>query len=132
VDFAQAIEFARLHIFRYSPRAGTSAAAMRRQVPSAEVQERSQRLHTLNAHLEEAFRRKFVGRTMPVLWESHEPFGFGRQWSGLTGNYLRVVTQTGPKVDLRNQVLTTNLVDLAPAALQGSLPGHALPVLAVI
>ena len=121
IAFIEEMDFARLHIFRYSKREGTAAAKMKAQVPSPVTKERSQRMHTLNAHQEEAFRRKFVGHTMPVLWESHEPYGFGLQWSGLTGNYLRVVAQTGPDVDLHNQVIETKLTDTVPAALLGQL-----------
>ncbi|MCB0197442.1 MAG: tRNA (N(6)-L-threonylcarbamoyladenosine(37)-C(2))-methylthiotransferase MtaB [Anaerolineae bacterium] len=120
--FVEEMAFAKLHIFRYSRREGTTAAKMRGQVPSKVQQARSRQMHTLNAQLEEDFRRTFVGRTMPVLWESSEPYGFGLQWSGLTGNYLRVVTQTDPNTDLRNQVITTRLVDTMPAALFGQLP----------
>jgi hypothetical protein len=72
--------------------------------------------------LEEKFRRGFVGRKMAVLWETSEPYGFGLQWSGLTGNYLRVVTQTDGETDLRNRVIETELVDTVPAALMGQLP----------
>jgi hypothetical protein len=81
-------------------------------------------MHALNARLEQNFRRRFVGRSLPVLWENSEPFAFGLQWSGLTGNYLRVVTRTDAGTDLRNKVIQTDLVDLAPAALLGQLPGQ--------
>jgi threonylcarbamoyladenosine tRNA methylthiotransferase MtaB len=122
IAFVAQMAFAKLHIFRYSRREGTAAATMKGQVPAPVAQERSQRMHTLNAELEQTFRRNFIGRAMPVLWESHEPFGFGLQWSGLTGNYLRVVTHTSPNTDLRNQVIETKLVETAPAALLGQLP----------
>lgn len=121
IAFVEEMAFSKLHIFRYSKRAGTAAAKMKGQVPSKIMQERSQRMHTLNAHLEETFRRRFVDRVMPVLWESNEPYGFGLQWSGLTGNYLRVVAQTNSDVDLHNQVIETELVDTVPAALLGQL-----------
>lgn len=119
--FIKQMGFAKLHIFRFSPREGTAAATMRGQVPAPVMQERSQRMHLLNAELERNFRHQFVGRTMPVLWESHELYGFGWQWSGLTGNYLRVVTHTGPEINLRNRVIETNLIESAPAALVGRL-----------
>jgi threonylcarbamoyladenosine tRNA methylthiotransferase MtaB len=122
IAFVEAMAFAKLHIFRYSRRDGTAAATMSGQLRPQVAQERSERMHALNSGLEQSFRQTFVGRTMPVLWESSEPFGFGRQWSGLTGNYLRVVTQTGPGVDLQNKVLNTQLVETAPAALIGRLP----------
>jgi threonylcarbamoyladenosine tRNA methylthiotransferase MtaB len=129
IAFVEQMAFARLHIFRYSRREGTAAAKMQGQVPPPVMQERSQRMHALNVQLEENFRQKFVGRTMPVLWESCESYGFGLQWSGLTGNYLRVV-----------QVVETDLVDTVPAALMGQLPGKLamgsvesdLPVLAIL
>jgi threonylcarbamoyladenosine tRNA methylthiotransferase MtaB len=47
--FVEAMAFARLHIFRYSPREGTVAARMKGQVPPPVMQERSQRMHALNA-----------------------------------------------------------------------------------
>jgi threonylcarbamoyladenosine tRNA methylthiotransferase MtaB len=119
IAFVEALSLAKLHIFRYSRRQGTAAAAMKGQVPAPAMQERSQRMHLLNATLEQRFRQKFVGRTMPVLWESHEPYGFGLQWSGLTGNYLRVVTHTSFQTNLRNQVVEMQLVDTVPAALLG-------------
>jgi threonylcarbamoyladenosine tRNA methylthiotransferase MtaB len=122
IAFVEQMAFAKLHIFRFSRRAGTAAATMRGQVPAPVMQERSQRMHILNAELERAFRQKFVGRTMPVLWESHEPYGFGAQWSGLTGNYVRVVTHTSPEINLRNQVIDTKLLETAPAVLLGQLP----------
>lgn len=121
ITFVERLAFAKLHIFRYSARAGTAAATMKGQVPAPVVQARSQRMHTLNADLEQTFRQQFLGRRMPVLWETSEPYGFGLQWSGLTGNYLRVVTQTPPDVNLRNQVLETDLIDTGPATLVGQL-----------
>ncbi|HMR67309.1 MAG TPA: tRNA (N(6)-L-threonylcarbamoyladenosine(37)-C(2))-methylthiotransferase MtaB [Anaerolineae bacterium] len=137
IAFVERMAFAKLHIFRYSRRAGTTAAKMRGQVPGQVQTERSRQMHELNSRLEEEFRRRFVGRTMPVLWESSEPYGFGRQWSGLTGNYLRVVTQTPTGLDLRNLVIETDLIDTAPASLLGRLPesfqpaGLTLPLLEV-
>ena len=122
IEFVEAMDFAKLHIFRYSRREGTAAARMSKQVPSRVMQRRSQQMHSLNARFEEQFRRKFVGRRMSVLWESSEIYGFGRQWSGLTGNYLRVVTQTDPNTDLHNRIVKTELVDTMPAALVGQLP----------
>ncbi|MDM8526960.1 tRNA (N(6)-L-threonylcarbamoyladenosine(37)-C(2))-methylthiotransferase MtaB [Anaerolineales bacterium HSG24] len=125
ISFVEAMGFSKLHIFRYSRREGTAAAKMRGQVHGKTVQERSQQMHILGARLEEQFRQKFVGRTMPVLWEGNEPFGFGLnltlRWSGLTGNYLRVVTQTASETNLRNQVTPTQLVDVALGALQGQI-----------
>ncbi|MDH3675074.1 MAG: tRNA (N(6)-L-threonylcarbamoyladenosine(37)-C(2))-methylthiotransferase MtaB, partial [Anaerolineae bacterium] len=114
--------------FRYSRRDGTAAARLNGQVSPPVMQARSRQMHVLNAQLEETFRYRFLGRTMPVLWESSEPFGVGCQWSGLTGNYLRVVGQTGPEVDLHNEVTETELINSVPGAIQGRLPTPVQPL----
>jgi threonylcarbamoyladenosine tRNA methylthiotransferase MtaB len=55
---------------------------------------RKERNHILHEALEKSaksYRQKFVGRTMPVLWESTSEMGeWGWRMEGLTGNYLRV------------------------------------------
>ncbi len=120
--YVEEMAFSKLHIFRYSQREGTVAAKMKGHVHPKIMQKRSQQMHTLNAYLEETFRRQFIGRTMSVLWESHESYGFGLQWSGLTGNYLRVVTRSNTDVDLQNKLLEVSLVKIGPATLIGQLP----------
>ena len=89
--FVREMDFAGGHVFTYSPRPGTGAAKMKGQVRH-EV--RKQRNHILQDALEEsakAYRRRFVGQTMSVLWESTSEVGeWGWQMEGLTENYLRV------------------------------------------
>jgi threonylcarbamoyladenosine tRNA methylthiotransferase MtaB len=119
--FVNALALTKLHIFRYSPRAGTVAALMRDQVPLAVVAERSQRMHALNDRLEHTFRRRFVGRTMDVLWETCQPGRDGTlEWDGLTDNYLRVLAPGGP--GLHNVVTPVRLVADGPDGLMGQLP----------
>ena len=52
------------------------------------------------------FRRRFLGKTMPVLWEKQTD-GI---WSGLTGNYIKVYTESSE--DLTNQLLSVKLVEI--------------------
>jgi threonylcarbamoyladenosine tRNA methylthiotransferase MtaB len=119
--FAEAMAFAKLHIFRYSRRAGTAAASMPGQVQPQVIAERSRRMHTLGNKLERAFRRRFLDRTMDVLWETDEPNGDGLLWSGLTGNYLRVSTPGGPS--LRNVLTPVRLTADTPHGLVGEIVG---------
>lgn len=119
--FVEAMAFAKLHIFRYSRRAGTAAASMPGQVQSQVIAERSRRMHTLGDRLEHAFRRRFLGRTMDVLWETEEPNGDGLLWSGLTNNYLRVSAPGGPS--LRNVLTPVRLVADTPHGLSGEIVG---------
>jgi len=119
IDFVQAMGFSRLHVFRYSRRDGTAAASMAGHVAPDAMAERSARMHQLGAQLDESFRRSFVGRDLAVLWESSEPFGDVNRWSGLTGNYLRVVTEAPVETDLHNAIEPTTLLGAVPGALYG-------------
>jgi threonylcarbamoyladenosine tRNA methylthiotransferase MtaB len=117
--FVEAMEFAKLHVFRYSRREGTAAASMPDDISPQIVSERSQRMHRLGAKLERTFRRRFLGRTMDVLWEADEPNGVGLVWSGLTDNYLRISAPGGP--GLRNVVTPVRLVADSPVGLVGEI-----------
>lgn len=123
IDFVGQMEFAGLHVFRYSPREQTAAASMPGQVAPPVTQERSNRMHALGAELESRFRARFLGRTFPVLWESAEPRPEGRLWSGLTGNYIRVVAEQPEHIDLGNRVTDTALHGVLPGAVVGQPAG---------
>jgi threonylcarbamoyladenosine tRNA methylthiotransferase MtaB len=65
--------FAKVHIFSYSPREGTPAAAWHEAVPPQVVRERRQRLQELDAELTAAYARSLVGRRLDVLVETADP-----------------------------------------------------------
>jgi threonylcarbamoyladenosine tRNA methylthiotransferase MtaB len=89
--FVQAMQFAGGHVFTYSARPGTAAARMATQVPHLERKERGARLRAALAESAGAYRARFLGQELPVLWESVTGLGpQGWQLSGLTDNYLRV------------------------------------------
>jgi threonylcarbamoyladenosine tRNA methylthiotransferase MtaB len=119
VDFVETMAFSRLHVFTFSRRAGTPAAVMPGQVPGPVAAERSRALLRLGARLESDFNRRFIGSVLPVLWESSEPLGPERRWSGLTDNYIRVIANTDSNVDLTNRVTATRMVSTIPGGLAG-------------
>ncbi|MBI2906097.1 MAG: tRNA (N(6)-L-threonylcarbamoyladenosine(37)-C(2))-methylthiotransferase MtaB [Chloroflexi bacterium] len=107
--FCQRMGFARMHVFSYSPRPGTAAAAMLDQVPELVKKKRSQTMLKLAENDGRRFCQQFLGRTLPVLWE-----GLGKGdadavgvWSGFTGNYIKVYART--RGDLRNRTLEVKL-----------------------
>src|SRR5690606_10624076 len=67
--FIEEMAFARLHVFRYSKRAGTAAARMRGHLNAAVKRERSNQLLALSDQLEQRFAETFTGHALPVLWE---------------------------------------------------------------
>jgi len=67
------VGFCKVHIFSYSPRQGTPAAAMRQTVPPAAVAARRRQLLDLEAELREKFLEKCVGQSFDVLVEGSDP-----------------------------------------------------------
>jgi len=110
------LAFSKIHAFPYSERAGTEAAGMADQVRPDIKKERMTRVLALSNELAREYHRRFVGRTMAVLWEDREPDG---RWSGLTDNYLRVLATTDDNV--HNRVLPTRLVHAESAYLDGAI-----------
>jgi threonylcarbamoyladenosine tRNA methylthiotransferase MtaB len=104
-SFCKQMQFARIHVFSYSPRPGTQAALMPRQVEDKVKRERSRRMLALGRACVRSFRKKFLGETMLVLWEK-ETCGI---WSGLTDNYIRAYAKSDQ--DLTNRLLPVKLVE---------------------
>jgi len=107
VSFVQEIGFGHMHIFTYSPRAGTAAARMPHQVPGDVKRARSREMHAIAARMKADTLARYAGRTLSVLWE-----GPGERlasdevrWSGYTPNYLRVDAIQPPHLDLDNRIL---------------------------
>jgi len=93
-DFVKSISFAGGHVFTYSPRPGTSAARMKDQVPYEIRKERNAHLRNILAEAERAYKFRFIGKTLPVLWEAAaKGADVGFQLEGLTDNYLRVTAE---------------------------------------
>lgn len=70
-DAVRACGFSKLHVFRYSPRRGTPAAARGDQVPSAVKIERAHMLEALGAELRAQDRASRAGTVELALVESH-------------------------------------------------------------
>jgi len=104
-NFCKQMNFARIHVFSYSPRPGTKAADMPHQVEDKTKRERSRRLLALGRACIRNFRKGFLGKTMLVLWEKET----GGVWSGLTDNYIRVYNKSDK--DLTNQILPVKLAE---------------------
>jgi len=102
--FCQRMEFARIHVFPFSPRSGTEAAQMPNQIDSRMKKKRSDRMLALAEESVHSFRQHFSGRTMTVLWEQRTGDYI---WSGVTGNYIRVFTES--KEDLNNRLMPVKL-----------------------
>ena len=91
LNFIKEMNFAGGHAFTYSARPGTGAARLGGQVRHEVRKERNAILRGVFQEGAKAYRQRFLGREMSVLWESVTQMdGQGWQMQGLTGNYLRV------------------------------------------
>jgi threonylcarbamoyladenosine tRNA methylthiotransferase MtaB len=116
------MRFAGIHVFPYSQRAGTVAFQLPDQVPDPVKKQRVHRLISLAQEMSADYRNRFLGSTVPVLWETRRalpdpvalvpavplvpsvPAGEGRGgiWEGLTDTYVRV--RTFADADLTNRL----------------------------
>jgi threonylcarbamoyladenosine tRNA methylthiotransferase MtaB len=91
LDFIESMAFGHIHIFSFSPRAGTAAAAMPHPVHGEVKKARAQALHDLAGRQRQAFLSSLAGRAFPVLWEGIKDSGSGSpEIYGYTPNYARV------------------------------------------
>jgi threonylcarbamoyladenosine tRNA methylthiotransferase MtaB len=120
LEFVRKIGFAGGHVFTYSPRPGTAAAYMADQVPYPQRKERNAELRALLSESAQVYQQRFLGRTLPVLWENVTAMG-SESWhlSGLTGNYLRVKAQA-PRY-LWNKITPVHLTGIRNGSILGEV-----------
>lgn len=117
-QLAAELQFAKTHVFRFSPRQGTAAARMKGQIKDEIKKARSERLLTLNEQDSRRFREQFLGQTVEVLIESCKH----SRWEGLTDNYLRVEVDGLPDYpghDWQNTLVKARLTQLVDDGVLG-------------
>ena len=120
LDFVREMDFAGGHVFAYSARPGTAAARMKGQIRPEVRKKRNAVLREAFEESAQAYRQKFVGRRMSVLWESvSELDEWGWQMEGWTENYLRVrAASSSPRW---NELDEVELVEASGEGLKGVL-----------
>ena len=105
LEFVEQIGFGHIHVFSYSPRAGTKAADMHNQVNEKVKKARSATLRQLADRQRREFIKKQLGNSAQVLWEKQSatiPANTKIQSNskstekvfGYTENYTRVCSST--------------------------------------
>jgi threonylcarbamoyladenosine tRNA methylthiotransferase MtaB len=89
---AEDLRMSKIHVFPYSPRPGTPAAAMQGRPPAEELRARAARLRDLSDRLGFAHRARRVGSRDRVLVERRHPDG---TLGGLGADYTRFVLPAG-------------------------------------
>ena len=100
------IGFSYGHVFRYSKRPSTAAAAFENQVEDREKNGRSERMRSLLDKCHRAFVARLIGTSHRIIVETENPA------SGLSSNYVRIeVPGAGIK---RNSWLTVTVTGVNP------------------
>ncbi|MBE3585524.1 MAG: tRNA (N(6)-L-threonylcarbamoyladenosine(37)-C(2))-methylthiotransferase MtaB [Thermoanaerobacter sp.] len=115
-NFVREMAFARLHVFKYSPRRGTAAASFPDQVSAPVKEARSRRLIALGEELARSFAASHIGREVKVLVEEELP-GMQGFYTGLTDNYLRVSFPS--REDVVGQLVTVKVAETRGPDLKG-------------
>lgn len=102
--FAEEIGFAKIHVFPYSPKRGTPAAARKDQLLNAVKSERSHTLIQLSDRMEADFLADAVGTDAEVLYERAVGDGI---YEGHTTNYMKVHGRS--EADLTNRIAKTHI-----------------------
>ena len=117
VEFASAMQFAKIHVFPYSKRTGTPAASFAGQVGDAEKKRRVAELMRVSEQSSLNFRQRMLGKTLPVLLERVAD-GIAE---GLTPNYQRVFVAEDIAGLTENQLVQAELVKICDDGLSGRL-----------
>ncbi len=116
--FVQQMDFSAGHVFTYSSRPGTPATRLSGQVKGPEAKSRNARMRDVLAASAEQFQERFIGKIMPVLWESSDEYGpAGWRLHGLTDNYIRV--EASSAVRLWNEISPVQLLGKTAEGLRG-------------
>lgn len=101
--FCNDIAFANMHIFKYSMRGGTPAAAMTGQIDPQIKERRAKQMADVAQKNKHEYEQRFVGKTLRILVEEQNKEGL---WTGHSSNYLFVAfpgegIQSGDFVDVK-------------------------------
>lgn len=104
LEFVKKMGFARSHIFIYSRRTGTVAAALKNQMPQKTKEERARRMRDAACSSEEEFLKSQTGKTYPVLFEKCE----NGICEGYTPNYTKVYANSS--LMLTGKIIQTKII----------------------
>lgn len=105
--FVDQVDFYETHVFKYSRRQGTKAAAMENQIPETEKTRRSNALLELNKKKQKAYEECLIGTTQEVLMEEAVQID-GETWQvGHTKEYVKIGRKT--EENLTNQLVNVEI-----------------------
>jgi len=110
VEFLEQIKFFEMHVFPYSKREGTVAAAMPDQLTEKIKKERSARLLAMDRKYSEDYRRYYIGKEITVLFEQKQTIEGREYYVGHTPDYVKVAVLS--KEDIVNKEIRCLATDM--------------------
>ena len=112
MKFVDKVKFFETHIFKYSKRQGTRAAAMSGQIQEQEKTRRSNLLQEVHEKNKKAYEASWLGKTVDVLFEEIIERDGMKLVTGHTKEYLRIaVPFVGEEKDWINQIKPVELLE---------------------
>ncbi len=111
VKYLDDIEFAELHVFAYSKRAGTKAATMPGQITNAVKKERSSKLIAMGNVKTKEYRMAHIGKTLDILFEEKAVIAGEEYFVGFSREYIKCAIKAENK-DLSNVILKAKATSL--------------------
>ena len=108
--FLEDICFYEMHVFKYSKRQGTVAAARKDQVDDRLKTERSNRLLEMEQMQSSQYRKSYIGASVEALMEEEKVIKGQKYQVGYTKTYVKVAVPT--EEDLSNQIFEGKAVEL--------------------
>ena len=102
--YLERIRFYEMHIFQYSKREGTKAAAMKEQIPEEIKKRRSEELLALGARMSREFRDYYIGKKTQAILEEKFLWEGETYYTGYTKEYVKVAVQS--ERELQNQFVS--------------------------
>lgn len=110
VRFLERVHFYEMHIFKYSRRQGTRAAAMSGQIPEEVKTARSNELLALAERMSREFRAYYRGKEAKVLFEEKQEVKDRMMYVGYTPEYVKAARSS--EDSLENVLLSGKLSEL--------------------
>ena len=108
-EFLKKAKLYKMHVFQYSPRKGTRAAVMPRQIDGNIKEKRSKKLIRLSNENEKYYHDKLIGTTVEVLFEDKEIDNGVTYYKGHTQNYILIKYKTDE--NLENTLKEVKILD---------------------
>lgn len=120
-EFVKSIHFYETHIFKYSRRQGTKAAAMDGQLADAVKAQRSGKLQELNEIRREEFEKAQIGNQLEVLLEEEAELNGMSFLTGHSREYIKIAVEKTDDLKVNDLVKVTGTELMEDHVLLGSV-----------